>query len=191
MNQLWWTGGALIALLLSACGGERLVETPSAFPRPVTEQLSVNVSLDIDDAFRTYTHRETLPDRGGSWVMPIGEASVDWLTSLLRARFVEIDARRATLRFRPVIERVEFSLPNQTGTDFYEAWIRYRVTVANGREETVETLQFAAYGKARDSTFRNAEDGMAEALHTAMRDATAAMAFHLNDRAQIAQWVSK
>lgn len=190
MSRMGWAGWTLIALLLSACGGERRVETPSAFPRPVIERLVLPVALQIDPAFRDYTHRETLPDRGGSWVMPIGAASVDWLTSFLSARFSEVNQGRAALRFTPAIERVEFSLPSQTGTDFFEAWIRYRIVVTNHRGVEVESWQLAAYGKARDSTFRNASDGMGEALHMAMRDATAAMAFHLNDRQKIAQWVA-
>lgn len=181
----------LLALLLSACASNRTATPPSAFPPPVMAQLQMGVMLDIDDAFGSYTHTETLPDRGGSWTLPIGPASVDWLQGLMQARFASIaGGSPGMLRFKPRIDRMEISLPNQTGTSFYEAWIQYRVAVINGAGQTVAEWPIAAYGKSRDSTMLSADVGLGRAMNQAMRDATAALALELQDGARIAAWAA-
>ena len=181
---------ALASLLLTACAGQYQAVPPSAFPPPLMETLPMAVALDIAPAFSTYTHTETMTGtRGATWTLPIGPASVDWVQNLARARFSSIEGgRSAALRIAPTIERVEFSLPSQTGSDFYEAWIKYRVQITNAAGQTVADLPLAAYGKSRDGMMVGAETGMGDALNQAMRDATAALALALQDDRKVSGW---
>ena len=97
-------------LMLGGCASQYTAVPPSAFPPPLMEALQMAVNLEMDEAFRTYTHTETMTDlRAATWTMPIGPASVDWMTSLVGSRFTSIDGgKNAALQISPKIERVEF-----------------------------------------------------------------------------------
>lgn len=182
-------GPVLLAMLLTGCASERLVQPPSAFPPPLVQALPLTVALKLDPAFRSYRHVESA--RGTEWTLAIGASSVEWLGSLLRGRFIEVtDARGASevrLVFRPTIEEVQFSLPDQSGTEFYEAWIRYRVRVESPDGQERANWSLPAYGKSREALTQGADTGLGLALQQAMRDATAALAHELNDPQRIAE----
>ena len=174
---------ALAALLLLAACGPNRVETPSRFPATLMQPLPLSAALDADRAFSTHVHDEKLPPPGRAWRLSIGPASVDWMKNLLAASFSSVASSPAgaDLVFRPAIEDVQFSTPQQSKTEFYEAWIKYRVTVVNRGGQTVATWPIQAYGKRRDRSLASAEAGMGEALNKAMRDGAAALALELRD----------
>lgn len=178
---------AAAAVLLAACGPNR-VETPSRFPTPLMQPIAMTAALTIDPAFSSYTHAETLPPPGRAWRLSIGPASVDWMKNLLGAAFTLVSTGTgdvADLIFKPAIDDVQFSTPQQSKTEFYEAWIKYRVEVLNRAGQTVATWPISAYGKRRDQSLASAEAGMGEALNKAMRDGAAALALKLRDPRQV------
>lgn len=174
----------LAALALLAGCGPNKVETPSRFPKPVMQQMALTAALDADDAFSRYVHEERLPPPGKAWRLSIGPASVDWMKNLLAASFTGFKAdgtAGADVVFRPVIESVQFSTPTQSRTEFYEAWIKYKVDVLDRSGKVVANWPIAAYGKRRDKSLASAEEGMGEALNKAMRDGAAGLALELRD----------
>lgn len=182
---------ALLTLLLSGCARDRHVTLSSAFPPPVMQQMKLAAGLRLSSEFRGYSHTETLADGRGRWTVPIGAASVDWISGLMRATFTEVEiAERASTQVRlvmvPSIEDVQFSLPAQSGTDFYEAWIRYRVQLLGPQGQALADWPIAAYGKARDSAVTSATAGLGIAFNNAMRDATAALALQIHDPRRMA-----
>lgn len=174
----------LIALALLAGCGPNKVEPPSRFPKPVMQQMALTAALDADAAFSRYVHEEKLPPPGGAWKLSIGPASVDWMKNLLAAAFSSLKTDRsagADVVFRPTIESVQFSTPAQSRTDFYEAWIKYKIDVLDRSGRVVGHWPIAAYGKHRDKSLASAEVGMGEALNKAMRDGAAGLALELHD----------
>lgn len=174
----------LAALGLMAGCGPNKVETPSRFPKPVMQQMALTAALDADSAFSRYVHEEKLPPPGKAWRLSIGPASVDWMKNLLAASFTGFKAdgtAGADVVFRPVIESVQFSTPTQSRTEFYEAWIKYKVDVLDRSGKVVANWPIAAYGKRRDKSLASAEEGMGEALNKAMRDGAAGLALELRD----------
>lgn len=170
-------------VLLAACGPNR-VEPPSRFPKPVMQPMALTAALDAAPAFSSYVHDEKLPPPGRAWTLSIGPASVDWMKNLLAASFASFkanDTAGADVVFRPSIDSVQFSTPAQSRTEFYEAWIKYKVEVLDRRGRTVATWPIAAYGKRRDKSLTSAEEGMGEALNKAMRDGAAGLAQELRD----------
>lgn len=183
------TSGLLFLLLLvGGCATERLVQVPSAFPQPLVLTKRLPVALEMESSFRDFQHVES--SNGTEWTLAIGSASVDWLGSLLKTSFTEVaESRRADgvrLVFVPEIEEVQFSLPEQSGTEFYEAWIKYRIRVQLPDGRDVADWPIPAYGKARDKVTLGADRGLGLALNQAMRDATAALALEINDPKRIA-----
>ncbi len=169
--------------LLAGCGPNR-VEPPSRFPRPVMAPMALTAALDADTAFKTYVHSEKLPPPGQAWRLSIGPASVDWMKNLLAAAFAGFNPDSGTgadIVFRPSIESVQFSTPAQSRTEFYEAWIKYKVDVLDKSGKVVANWPIAAYGKRRDRALTSAEEGMAEAVNKAMRDGAAGLALELRD----------
>ena len=172
-----------VLALLAGCGPNK-VEPPSRFPKPVMQQMALTAALDADTAFKTYVHDEKLPPPGKAWRLSIGPASVDWMKNLLAASFASFkadDKSGADVVFRPSIESVQFSTPMQSRTEFYEAWIKYKVDVLDRSGRVIANWPIAAYGKRRDKSLASAEEGMGEALNKAMRDGAAGLALELRD----------
>lgn len=172
-----------VLALLAGCGPNK-VEPPSRFPKPVMQQMALTAALDADSAFKSYVHDEKLPPPGKAWRLSIGPASVDWMKNLLAASFTGFKAdgtAGADVVFRPAIESVQFSTPTQSRTEFYEAWIKYKVEVLDRNGRSIASWPIAAYGKRRDKSLASAEEGMGEALNKAMRDGAAGLALELRD----------
>lgn len=172
-----------VLALLTGCGPNR-VETPSRFPKPVMQPIALSAALQVDAAFSSYVHEEKLPPPGKAWKLSIGPASVDWMKNLLAAAFTDFKGNAtagADLVFRPVIDSVQFSTPAQSRTEFFEAWIKYKVAVLDRNGKPLAEWPIAAYGKRRDKSLASSEDGMGEALNKAMRDGAAGLALELRD----------
>lgn len=179
-----------LAVLALLCGcGPNKVEPPSRFPKPVMQPMALTAVLDADSAFSRYVHEEKLPPPGKAWKLSIGPASVDWMKNLLAASFAGFRTEvgsGADLVFRPSIDSVQFSTPAQSRTEFYEAWIKYRVAVLDRNGRRLAEWPIAAYGKRRDKSLASAEAGMGEALNKAMRDGAAGLALELRDPRRLA-----
>lgn len=80
----------------------------------------------------------------------------------------------------PAIDQVQFSTPQQTRSDFYEVWIRYRMRLFNADGTMRKEWPLIGYGKANN---RNGDAGecLNEATIWALRDAAAVLSFELRD----------
>lgn len=85
----------------------------------------------------------------------------------------------------PAIDQVQFSTPQQTRSDFYEVWIRYRMRLFNADGTMRKEWPLIGYGKANN---RNGDAGecLNEATIWALRDAAAVLSFELRDNAEFA-----
>ena len=74
----------------------------------------------------------------------------------------------------PSIDAFEFSVPNQTRTDSFAVWIRYRIKVWNSAGDQIANWPIAAYGKSQ-TTALGGSNALQRAAILAMRDAAALM----------------
>jgi hypothetical protein len=81
----------------------------------------------------------------------------------------------------PGIDAFEFSVPNQSNTDAFAVWIRYRVKVFNADGKLVGNFPFSAYGKSLTTTM-GGSDALQRAAVLAMRDAAALMIIRFNPK---------
>ena len=72
----------------------------------------------------------------------------------------------------PTIDAFEFSVPNQSQTDEFAVWIRYRIKIFDGEGKQVANWPISAYGKAQTTTF-GGDAALRRAAVLAMRDAAA------------------
>ncbi len=89
----------------------------------------------------------------------------------------------------PSIDAFEFSVPNQSKTDAFAVWIRYRLKVYNADGELVANWPVSAYGKSQSTTL-GGSDALRRAAVLAMRDAAAVMILKLDEQTGISQMAS-
>jgi hypothetical protein len=178
-NALWLLA---VATLLSACS--QLVEVDTDFPEPLVTPLALKVGLRYGDSIKNYSYKEELP-ADGDWTFELGAMNVrlfDTIFSALFAEVVYVDATGgsgepySTLDavIEPTIEAFEFSLPRQSQSDQYSVWIRYNLHVYAADGTLITNWPVSAYGQA-DSRLFGADDAMAQATISAMRDAVASI----------------
>lgn len=93
----------------------------------------------------------------------------------------------------PTIEEVQFAIPDQTGGDFYEVWIRYKLTLFDGGGNNLGELPLIGYGKANERNFGQLgkqTPALHQATTWALRDAAAVLSFQFRDQAQVKNWLT-
>ena len=93
----------------------------------------------------------------------------------------------------PSIEEVQFAIPDQTGGEFYEVWIRYRIRIYDADGRTLAEWPLIGYGKANQRNYRSIdqkEAGLNEATIWALRDAAALLSFQFRDQAEVQDWLA-
>ena len=116
-------------------------------------------------------------------------------------------AAAATVRFRPVdgprvavdgilapsIDEVQFAIPDQTGGEFYEVWIRYNLKLLGADGALLGEWPVIGYGKANQRNFGaidQKEIALNEATIWALRDAAAWLSFQFPDQAEVQTWLT-
>ena len=166
-----------VSILSAGCGTDLAVREP--FPRPVMQKLPFLVGLYLGDAFANHVHRETLPD-GRDWSIDLGQANATLFRQLLTGVFERVTrVQRLAVGsaldavIRPSIEDYQFSTPEQSGTDYFEAWIEYQMHVYTPQGKLMTDWPVTGYGRSA-MDFLGAREALLEASTLAMRDAAAA-----------------
>ncbi|MDE0419579.1 MAG: hypothetical protein OXK76_01650 [Gammaproteobacteria bacterium] len=93
----------------------------------------------------------------------------------------------------PSIEVVQFAIPDQTGGDFYEVWIRYKLTLFDAGGNALGEWPLRGYGKANERNFGQLgkqTPALHEATTWALRDAAAVLAVQFRDQAEVQDWLA-
>lgn len=93
----------------------------------------------------------------------------------------------------PSIEEVQFAIPDQTGGEFYEVWIRYQLALFNADGQPLGEWPLIGYGKANQRNYGTIDQkttGLNEATIWALRDAAALLSFQFRDQTQVKAWLA-
>ena len=93
----------------------------------------------------------------------------------------------------PSIEEVQFAIPKQTGGDFYEVWIRYKLQLFDNAGNSHGEWPLIGYGKANERNYGGvgrATPALNEATIWALRDAAAVLSFEFRDQAEVRNWLA-
>ena len=172
----------LPAIFTGACSRE--VAVTDRFPTPVMEKLPFYVRLDISPALRTHVHSRKLPS-GEEWRVDLGPAQTKLFQQLFSGMFlsVALDGQphsngNVAAVFQPIFSRYQFSTPNESKTDYYEAWIQYRMRVYSPDSTLIAEWPFTGYGRSPRSRL-GARDSLNLATQRALRDAAALVVLDL------------
>lgn len=181
--------------LLGACAGGS-VAVPTSFPVPLMEKVQLPIGIHLDDALSTYTHVETVQDRG-EWEIELGSAQRYMFDNLLHGmfighRFVErADAHHPDVAgvLVPSIAELQFTLPSQTRTEYHEVWIRYQFRILDNRGNVLGEWPLMAYGKSHKQNHAGASASLQAAALDACRDAMADFAIRFRSFPGVSAWL--
>lgn len=168
-----------ILAVLQGCGAQVAMLDPR-IPDPLIAPMPLNVGVRYPDAFDSFVHEERVIGKE-KWRIDLGESNKLLFDKLFGSMFsnvseVAFDADAASLNFdaviEPSIDAFEFSVPEQSQTDAFAVWIRYRIKIFDDAGNQVANWPIAAYGKSQSSTF-GGDDALRRAAVLAMRDAAA------------------
>jgi hypothetical protein len=178
--------GLLLALLLAGCGSNVVLDSPS-IPTPLVAKIPASVAVRYPADFERYVHEEEVIGRE-KWSIDLGRTNADFFTQLFGHMFEKLTvigpSDDATLLdidalIEPSIEAFEFSVPNQSKTEAFAVWIRYRIKVYDRFGDEVASWPVSAYGKSQTTTM-GGSDALKRAAILAMRDAAALMVIQLD-----------
>jgi len=170
-----------ILFVLSGCGSRVTIEPPT-IPTPNIDRIPITVAVRLPENFESFTHVE---DVLGSeeWTIDLGRSNAVFFTQLLAYMFDNVIMLQADedpylhdfdALIEPSIDAFEFSVPNQTKTDAFAVWIRYRIKVYDRNGVMVANAPISAYGKSLTTTL-GGSSALKRAAVLAMRDAAALM----------------
>ena len=173
--------GLLLAGLVSGCGSSVTLKTPT-IPEPLLEQIPMSVGLRMPENFEHFVHQEKVHGRE-EWSIDLGRSNAALFEQLLAHMFAGVkvlgpDDNPQLLPLdaliEPSIDAFEFSTPEQSNTDAFAVWIRYRMKVYDREGKLVSNWPVSAYGKSLTTTM-NSSAALQRAAILAMRDAAALM----------------
>ena len=176
----------LLAFFLAGCGANVVLESPP-IPTPVVVKIPASIAVRYPESFEHYVHMEEVIGRE-EWSIDLGRSNAVFFTELFGHMFEKVtvigpsdDATALDIDalIEPSIEGFEFSVPNQSKTDAFAVWIRYRIKVYDRIGQEVASWPVSAYGKSQ-TTMMGGSDALQRAAVLAMRDAAALMIMQLD-----------
>ena len=157
--------------------------------------MGVHLNADL----LAYVHSEKL-EASGDWGIDLGGAQQSMFTNLLTGMFEQMefvaDPQSATVDVDgvlvPNIEEVQFSIPSQTRTDYYEVWIRYQFKLYSGDGQLLADWPLTAYGKANQRNYglQTDQPGLQAAALAACRDAMAFFTVQFQGVPPVKDWLA-
>jgi len=179
-------------ILVAGCSSTVTMDGPT-IPEPRVEKIHVDVALRIPEEFNKFVHEENVLGKE-SWTIDLGSANASFFTQLCGHLFDNVtvigpddDARdyEFDALIEPSIDGFEFSVPNQSKTEAFAVWIRYRLRIFDREGNSASNWTVSAYGKSEKEGL-GGSSSLQRAAVLAMRDAAALIIMQLNKSTIIA-----
>ncbi len=151
-------------------------------PEPLLEQIPMSVGLRMTDEFEHFVHKEKIYGRE-EWSIDLGRSNAALFEQLFAHMFADVtvlgpddDPQLMSLDalVEASIDAFEFATPEQSNSEAFAVWIRYRLRVYDRAGDLVSNWPVSAYGKSQ-TTALGGDDALRRAAVLAMRDAAALM----------------
>jgi hypothetical protein len=142
----------------------------------------MKVGVRMPPEFEKFVHEESIYGQQ-EWSINLGRSNAALFEQLFAYMFsnvtiltAEDDPQLMALDalIEPSIDAFEFSTPDQSNTEAFAVWIRYRLKVYDPEGQLVSNWPVAAYGKSQ-TTKMGGSAALERAAILAMRDAAALM----------------
>lgn len=182
---------------LSGAGCTTNVVVSEDFPGPIAEKVPIDVGVHYDEGFKNYAYEPV----GLRWTVQVGAAQVALFDRVFAAMFERVITVAApgiqgwsepgmAGVIEPLVEDYRFLTSWQSGAEFYQVWIRYRMRLYLPDGRLVANWRFTAYGRSPSQGLKRA-DPLNQATAAALRDAAAAMIVEFPAEADVNQWFTE
>jgi hypothetical protein len=173
---------ALAAILaaLSACAGSNVKLADPTIPEPLIDKLPISVAARYPENFAHFVHEERVIGKA-KWTIDLGRANdllftqlFGWMFTDFQVIDAETDPKELAIDayIEPSIDAFEFSVPEQSQTEDFAVWIRYRIKIFDKQGNQIANWPISAYGKSQTTIF-GGDAALRRAAVLAMRDAAA------------------
>jgi hypothetical protein len=186
----------VLATFLPACQRNVALKVQSEIPDPLVSKLTLSVGVYYADTFRRHEYTETTEERG-NWRIETGDSQVKAFNRILSDLFSEFrelnspQTDAVELVMIPEIAKMQFSTPEETGFDYFEAWVEYIITLRTTDGNELPTWRFTGYGQAKAERFAGFETSLANSLSDALRNAGAQLATGLPEHPPVRQRIRR
>jgi len=189
----------LTSLLIGCAGADVAVD--SQFPPPLVNRIDLSMGIHLSEELTSFVHEEDL-DNNGEWRINIGSAQQRMFSALFEGMFrshqivVTPDEENTNVDgvLSPTISELQFTIPSQTRSDYFEVWIKYQMRLYDNTGDLVAEWPLTAYGKANTKNFGFMESasapGMRQATTEALRDAMAFFSLQFTQVPEVKKWLS-
>ncbi len=186
----------LLTMTLLACSQSVTMKVAPDIPAPRVEQLPLTMGIYYDDTFRHYAYKEDSAERP-DWTINSGESQVllfEQIFSSMFARTEQVAGHAANsgvdgILYPEVIE-MQFALPAETKTDFYEYWVKYKIALYDNQGNFVADWPVTGYGKSSTEFLKSRDKGLNAAINQALRDVGAKLAIDFTRVSGVAKWLA-
>lgn len=169
----------LLLPVLAGCGSQVAMHNPR-IPDPLIDRMPLDVAVRYPETFQHFVHEEKVIGKQ-EWTIDLGQSNRLLFDKLFGSMFANVtvvdqSVDPAGMGFdaliEPGIDAFEFSVPEQSQTDAFAVWIRYRIRIFDNAGAQVANWPISAYGKSQTTTF-GGDEALQRAAILAMRDAAA------------------
>ena len=191
-QKLIYTAGLLLAL--AACEQSVSLKIDTEIPTPVIARMPVKMGVFYRDELRNYVYEEDSEERP-NWKIESGSSHVALFEQILSSMFEETKEVSGTTAdatvdavLAPSVAEMQFALPAETKTDFYEAWVKYDMALYDQAGRPIASWSVSGYGK---SSTKSRDKGINAAVNQALRDAGARFALGFPRVEEVSAWLEQ
>ena len=186
-----------LLLILAACEQSVSLKVDTEIPTPVIARMPVKMGVFYRDELRNYVYEENSEDRP-NWKIDSGSSHVALFNQIISSMFVETKEVGGTTAdttidavLSPSVAEMQFAMPAETKTDFYEAWVKYNMELYNRDGSRIANWSVTGYGKSSTEFMKSRDKGLNAAVNQALRDAGAKFALGFRRVADVSSWLEQ
>ena len=186
-----------LLLILAACEQSISLKVDSEIPTPVIARMPVTMGILYRDELRNYVYEENSDERP-NWKIESGSSHIALFEQILGSMFEQTKEVAGTdsdatvdAVLAPSVAEMQFALPAETKSDFYEAWIKYDVELYNRDGSPIANWSVTGYGKSSTEFMKSRDKGLNAAVNQALRDAGAKFALGFSRVEDVGAWLEQ
>jgi hypothetical protein len=169
-------------------------------PTPLIAPLPMRVAVFYDPGLEDFQHTEEIPG-GMDYEVKLGNASELMLSKLFASMFEQVEvvgsleeafsnAEQYDAIINPAMLELQISPPSRLESDFFEAWVKYRIDAFDKQRDPIVKWIVTGYGKAEPETL-GSSSALQSATIIAMRDAAANIVIKFKRQPRVKAWIEE
>ncbi len=187
----------LLLTLAGACSSGINLQVKGNLPTPLASRIPLTLAVHYPENFREYIYTEDSKTRKG-WSIDYRQTRLAMFDQVLPTMFESVSssimegstAATADLVLEPDVMETQLALPQETRSDMYEAWIKYRIKLYEPGGKIISEWQLTGYGKSPTAMFTSKEAGLNSAVNLALRDIGARFVLDFRKAPGVREWLA-